>query len=41
MHSLIIFKGVHKIANLSCSTFDHAKVEKSKLKTFVNLRNLF
>ncbi len=32
MHTLLIFKGVHEIASLSCSTFDHAKVEKIKLK---------
>jgi hypothetical protein len=32
MHKLINFKGMHEIASLSCSTFDHAKVEKSKLK---------
>jgi hypothetical protein len=32
MHKLLIFKGVHEIASLSCSTFDHAKVEKKNFK---------
>ncbi len=25
---VLFLKGVHEIASLSCSTFDHAKVEK-------------
>ncbi len=31
MHKLFVFIGVHEIDSLSCSTFDHAKVEKSNL----------
>lgn len=41
MHTLLIFMGVHEIAALSCSTFDPAKVKKSKRKTNTKLRNLF